>query len=347
MKQKKLMVMCNDENVGDLLKFALNFELPAGEVPTEVMLVPPGTVVKGRDGREYLNNDPAAIITWFANREVDLTFDWLHATELKAPKGDEAPASGWGKFGTMAAKADGSVWINVEWTPRGAEAIKNREYRYISPVYLCDATMAIRGISSVGLTNKPNVFIPALNGEQTPSNGKTGGSKMTYEEFLKACALACGLPATATPEECIAACKEMASKMTTAMNFEKNPPPLTLFVPRADFDNLMTRCTNAEKAITDAGADRLKKEANTEIEAALLAKKITPGTRSYYEKQCNTEEGLKEFREFAKAAPVIAGDSNLDDKDPNAGNVQLNAEATQMAAIFGNSAEDLKKYGGV
>lgn len=341
MEYEKLIVLCNDETAGDLLKFALNFELPAGEVPTEVMLVPPGATVKGRDGREYLNNDPAAILAWFANREVDLTFDWLHATELKAPKGDEAPASGWGKFGTMIAKPDGSVWINVEWTPRGAEAIKNREYRYISPVYLCDATMAIRGISSVGLTNKPNVFIPALNGEQSPL--PTGGLPMDLATFLKMLAAILGLPETATAEQILAAAKEKCGA-APEMNFEKNPPPLTLFVPRADFDSLMTRYTNAEKAITDTATEQLKKEANSEIEAALTARKITPGTRAYYEKQCNTEAGLKEFRDFVKAAPVIAADSNLDTKELGNGK-QLNAEAQAMANIFGNSAEDLQKYG--
>lgn len=342
MKQKKLIVMCNDEKTATLLKFALNFELPEGAAPNEVMLVPPGKVVIGRDGREYLNNDPAGIVNYFTNREVDLPFDWLHSTELKAPRGEEAPASGWGKFGTMAARPDGSIWINVEWTPRGAEAVKNREYRYISPVYLCDAAMTIRGISSVGLTNKPNVFIPALNAEQTNQQDK--GGCMDLAALIMALAAILGLPNTATAEQVVAACKE---KCGTApeMNFEKNPPPLTLFVPRADFDGLMTRCNNAEQAIKDRDAEQLKKEANIEIEAALTGRKIVPATREYYEKQCNTQEGLASFRAFVKSSPVIAADSNLDTKDPAAGNVQLNAEAKAMADIFGNSKEDLEKYG--
>lgn len=343
---KILIVALNDELESGLLRAVLNFEIPAGEPPTEVMLIPPGLHIQGRDGRAYLNDNPAGVIEYFQNRQVDLPFDWNHSTELKAPKGEEAPASGWGKQGTMTAHADGSVRINVEWTPRGVESIKTKENRYLSPVYLCDPkTMAIRGISSVGLTNKPNVYIPALNGEQHQPEDQSRGGKIM--EFLKKMAALMGLPETATEEEILAACKAMKGEKETAMNQAQNPP-LTLFVPRADYDGLMTRAQNAEKAIIDRDAADLAKEANAEVEAALKAKKIAPVNKEYYLKQCNTAEGLANFREFVKSAPVIAADSNLDGKKPGDGDgLQLNAEAKSMAAIFGNSEEDLKKYGGI
>lgn len=336
---KSLVAELNGAEESGLMKVALNFQIPEGELPAEVMLVPPGLTVPGRDGREYLNDDPAGVVAFFVNRKVDLPFDWLHATELRAPKGEEAPASGWGKYGTMSARDDGSVWINVEWTPRGSESIKNKEYRYISPVYLCDPnTMAIRGISSVGLTNKPNVYIPALNGEQPTKGGNM--------DFLKKLAALLGLPETATEEQCLNHCKEQLGKLATALNQAQNPP-LTLFVPRADYDSLMAKCANLEQTIEEGKKAELKKEVNAEIEKALQAGKITPATKGYYEKQCNTAEGLAAFREFVATAPAVADTSNLNGKKPVDSETALNAEQEKIAAMFGNSAEDIKKYGGL
>lgn len=332
---------CNAEHDAGLLKATHNFELPDGDLPTEVMLIPPGPVVEGRDGRKYLNNDPAGVVAFFADRGVDLPFDWLHATELRAPKGEEAPAAGWGRLGTMTARPDGSVWINVEWTARGAESIKNREYRYISPVYLCEPnSMAIRGLSSVGLTNKPNVYIPALNGE-----GTTRGGNNTMI-FLQKLALLLGLPETATEEQCLNHCKEQQDKLSTALNQAQNPP-LTLFVPRSDYDALLAKCANLEQSIAEGKKAELAKEVNAEIEAALKAGKIVPATREYYEKQCNSAEGLAAFREFVKAAPALAAPSGLDNQKPLGEVTALNAEEQKIAAMFGNSIEDLKKYGGM
>jgi phage I-like protein len=335
-----------EENGDEVRMIALNFELPAdGSLPAELMLIPPGKTITGRDGRTYRNSEPGRVVSWFDGRGVDLCFDYLHATELKAPKGEEAPASGWGKHGSMTVKEDGSLWVNVEWTPRATEAVKNREYRYISPVYLCTADMEIRGISSVGLTNKPNVFIPALNGEIPSPAGTKGEEKMTYEEFLKKMALLCGLPETATAEQILAACEKMKGDCTTAQANAENPP-VSRFIPRGDYDAVLLRATNAEKSLSDRDAETLKKEANAEIDAAVAAGKITPGTKEYYLKQCNTQEGLAEFKTFVGAAPVVAAPSNLDGKEVP-GSVQLNQELTDMAGVFGNSAEDLKKYGGV
>lgn len=328
----------NSEHEAGLLKGTLNFELPDGELPAEVMLIPPGPVVEGRDGRKYLNSDPAGVLAFFAERGVDLPFDWLHATELRAPKGEEAPAAGWGRLGTMTIRPDSSVWINVEWTPRGAESIKAREYRYISPVYLCEPnTMAIRGLSSVGLTNKPNLYIPSLNGE----GPTTGGNRM---DLLAKLRVLLGLPETATEEQCLNHCKEQHEKLTTALNQAQNPP-LTLFVPRSDYDSLLAKCANLEQSIAEGKKAELAKEVNAEIETALKAGKIVPATREYYEKQCNTAEGLAAFREFVKAAPAIAGPSGLDGKAAGGEVAALNAEEAKIAAMFGNTADDLKKYG--
>jgi hypothetical protein len=55
---------------------------------------------------------------------------------------------------------------------------------------------------------------------------------------------------------------------------------------------------------------------------------------------------LQRFADFCAAAPVIGDPSGLDKKTPD-GDQQtaLNAEQTKIAGMFGNTAEDIAKYG--
>ena len=134
------------------------------EPPTELMLVPPGVVITGRDGRSWNNANPQGIVDYFVKRGVDLPFDVEHASELKAPQGEPAPAAAWVKG--LEVREGGAIYGRIEWTPKGRNMVLNREYRYYSPVFLYDkSNFILRGLASVGLTNQPNLFVPALNYE--------------------------------------------------------------------------------------------------------------------------------------------------------------------------------------
>lgn len=151
----------------DLMQ-ALCFEMPQdGSVPEWVQLVPPGEQVIGVDGREWINDKPEQILARFNNRAfkgLKLVFDYEHATELKAPKGGEAPAAAWGV--NMEIRGGGSIWVKLEWTERGRNSVASKEYRYLSPVLIYEnISNRIVAISSVGLTNHPNLTSKALNHE--------------------------------------------------------------------------------------------------------------------------------------------------------------------------------------
>ena len=64
----------------------------SGDKPEWIQLLPLGPAVEGRDGRAWTMSDADAVV---AASELPLVLDWEHATEIKAPKGDEAPAAGW------------------------------------------------------------------------------------------------------------------------------------------------------------------------------------------------------------------------------------------------------------
>ncbi|MDD2469035.1 MAG: phage protease [Desulfobulbus sp.] len=135
--------------------------------PEWVELIPSGEVV-GRDGRRWVNNNPLSVVQFFVATGLELPVDVEHSTELKAPKGDEAPAVGW----VIELKViGGAVWGRIKWNHSGHELISTRQYRYLSPAIRCGkSNREIVALSSVGLTNTPNLILPALNSQVGPNN---------------------------------------------------------------------------------------------------------------------------------------------------------------------------------
>nr|AUG44387.1 Mu-like prophage I protein [uncultured bacterium] len=312
---------------------ALNFELTAGATPpAEMMLIPPGNQVTGRDGRSWKNPDPPAIIRFFQERGLKIPIDIEHATELKAPHGEPAPAMAWGT--ELEAKPDGSVWAKTEWTPKGAEMVMNKEYSYYSPAIIFDkGTMNIIGIKSVGLTNTPNFDIPALNRADTQKE-----AHMNLATLLAAL----GLASTATFEEALNHIGKLKGDLTVALN-HADSPPLDKFVPRADYDTALNRATSAETSLKTITEQQLETAINSEIDAALAAGKITPATKEYHIAACREAGGLERFKTFVGAAPVVADASNLDKKKFGDEATALNAEEKSVCVALGISEEDYIK----
>jgi phage I-like protein len=297
-------------------RLALNVELIAtdGAAPEWVPLIPAGPDVVGLDGRRWLYDTAAEVLVLdsFTQRGLDLAIDINHALQHAAPKGGESPAAAW--IDKLEPR-DGAMWGHVAWTPRGGEAVVNREYRYLSPVFDYEsATGRIARLVSVGLVNTPNLRQTALNSEEPPV------------ALSAAIALALGLNAEATDETAVAAINTL--KTARAANSEN--PSLERFVPRADYDAMQTRATNAEQTLaTQKKADH-DTAVNAEITAALQAGKITPATEGFYRASCADEAGLASFKTFVGVAPVIAADQANLDKKAAATATALNAEEAAM-----------------
>lgn len=310
-------------------RLALNVELtPSAEggAPEWVEMIPTGPDVNGLDGRRWVYDAQSEkdVLQAFAQRGMDIQIDWEHASEHRAPQGLAAPAAGWS--GQLEPR-NGALWGRVQWTPRAAQQIANREYRFLSPVFEYDpATRRITRLVSVGLTNTPNLPLTALNREETP---------VTLPVQI---AEALGLKPDATEEAAVAAIAQI--KTTKAANAEQ--PSLEKFVPRADFDQLMTRATNAEQQLVDRDQADHKAAVDVAIGAALKAGKIAPSSEEYYRASCAEAEGLTRFKKFVEGAPVIGDASGLDGRraDDGKGAKALNAEEQAVAKAFGMSAED-------
>jgi phage I-like protein len=313
---------------------ALNIELTGdGNVPERIQLLPAGNQIIGRDGRKWLNDRPDNLLAAFSADGRDLPIDWEHASEIKAPNGEQAPAAGWIKALELQ---NGELWARVEWTPSAVGHIRNREYRYISPVFVYEKeTRRINRITSAGLTNQPNLFVAALNQE----------TKKTKEEIMELAQLlaALGLPATATFAEALNRIGAINQEHATALNRAENPP-LDKFVPRADYDKALERATNAETSLKKKEDDALETAINTEIDAALKAGKITPATADYHKAQCRTEGGLERFKVFAAAAPVVGENTDLDNQDHNKDKKEIDEVQRAVNRQMGIDDETFKKY---
>ena len=138
--------------------------LDAG-VPDRIHLLPIGTF-KGRDGRgPWVVKDrthAAQIIkrTQQTQGSADLAVDFEHSGMLSAPKGQPSPAAGWIKGLEIAS--DG-IWGRVEWTKSAAQKIRDKEYRYISPVFAHLQDGTVTRLGGAGLVINPNLELTALN----------------------------------------------------------------------------------------------------------------------------------------------------------------------------------------
>ena len=141
-------------------------ESGASELPQRLLVCPESSRFEGSDGRVFLNADPQAIVRFFLDGGKDLPIDIEHSTQLQGRKGLPAPAVGW----VTALELEGNVlYAVVNWTEKGAELIRSRAYRYYSPAYFCikeGSASRITGLASIGLTNIPNLPVPALNHEE-------------------------------------------------------------------------------------------------------------------------------------------------------------------------------------
>lgn len=326
------------------LKTALCFELPAdGSVPEWVKLIPAGQF-QGFDQRAWVNDRPDQVLAVSLDgRKMPL--DWEHSTQLKAPNGEPAPAAAW--FDQLEARG-GEIWGHLDWNEAGRSAVASGEYKYLSPVFdhTVDTNQVIRFVSA-GLTNRPNLMLTALNAQQfadNPTPTKTPETAMDFAEFLTALAAAWQLPADTNAEAALNHAKQMNTDLATARNAQQQPS-LTQYVPRADYDQVIARAANAEQKLADNAQAEKDQAVQAEVNDAIEAGKIAPASKEFYVRACNSEGGLEEFRKFVETAPVIAGDSGLKDKKPEGTETALNAEQQKIAELFGNSLDDLKKYG--
>lgn len=306
------------------------------EVPEWINISPKGAAIVGRDGRKFKNPRPARILEWFKDNKGDVVVDINHSNEIKAPKGEESPAVGFVK--EMAIR-DGSVWGRVEWNARGEEAVRRKDYRYVSPTFLAtrdDSTVA--GIRSVALTNVPNLYLPALNswaGEEALN--------MDLEKLAKILATdPTEISVTAALNALVAKRDELTAQLNAA---KEEIPSIEKFMPRADYDAMAARAAEAEAKLAEMQKAAHDTEVNSVLDEAKRAGKIVPATVEHYRAMCASPGGLGAFKEFMKVTPALGNNTTLDTRAVPQPNAQLSQEELDVCRLTGVTTEQFLAAG--
>lgn len=339
---------------------AFNTELPAS-APDWIELLPAGPDVVGDDGRRWVFDQTAmaSVLAAFARRVRPMVIDWEHATELRGSAGLEAPASGWI---TELQDRGGALWGRVDWNARAAEQIRNREYRYISPVFTFQKSSGrIAEVVSAGLTNFPNLRLTALNRESQDSHqeddmplkliakalglddGATADQILTAANSLKAKAeapampvalcRALGLAETATPESAV--------QIVTGLKTQSLD--LTRFVPRADYELATNRANDAEAKLKAQAAAQADAEIAGLVDQAVKDGKVAPASKDFYLAACRQQGGVDEFKKFLGTAPVIAPDKTVQREVGADGAAKLTDVEQAMCKVLDIDPKDYAK----
>ncbi|MCW7552588.1 phage protease [Endozoicomonas gorgoniicola] len=274
---------------------ALNFQLTeSGQAPEWLPLIPAGQF-SGQDGRTWHNSNPEAVLARTRNVGRDVPWDIEHATELKGPKGEAAPAQAWIKLSDLEVR-DGAIWGRVEWNDSGRQLVEGKSYKYYSPAFYWNDQGEVVRIKSVGLTNSQNLpQLPALNHEK--NNPQKGEADMPLSEAMRS---ALSLKEDATEAEAVQAIGKLKSDHQLALN-RAETPDADKFVPKADYELALNRATTAETSLKSFQ----DKEVEAEVDAAIKAGKVAPASKDYHLATCRQEGGLERFKSFVESAPQI------------------------------------------
>lgn len=223
-----------------------------------VHILPAGTVI-GRDGRgPYRLSDPAALLAetrrYHGKKQMVVDFD--HQTMFAQGNGKPAPASGW--IDGLQARPNG-IWAHVNWTVQAAQMIRNKAYRYVSPVFHHDREGNISRLVNVGLTNTPNLELTAL--------ARSEASLMNEHELAELRALL-GLSAEAD----FAAARD-AIETLKASSHSANPDPAK-FVPIGDFERVVTDANKLRQGVT-------LQRAESHVSDCVRAGKLMPAMKDW------------------------------------------------------------------
>ncbi|MCF8719219.1 phage protease [Nitrospina gracilis] len=348
----------------------------------KIQIVPIGEFVDGNGKRFSITAESVQrIIEKFNRRTNDLVVDYEHQTL----DGVQAPAAGWIK--SLINEGERGLWAEVEWTERGRKYIEGREYRYLSPVLLSRkkderGVFQPEELHSAALTNDPAIdgMVPVA------AKTKHLFQKETIMELKAKILELLGLKKDAPDSEIVTTLETLQAKakgseflkllglkddarepeikqeIETLQAKAKNPGeqesvPKVLVTALGLKDDASVSEAEATILAMKHGADgeSAKKiatlegklagmEAETLVSGAMKEGKITADQKDWaldYAKR--DQAGFKVF--VSKATRVVPLDKTQDAPKEDLARVDETTEL--VAAQFGNSKDDLVKFGGV
>ena len=324
-----------------------------GTVPEEIKILPLGHVHSQKGEFDVDDESVALIQKRFKDRKVDLVIDYEHQTL----KDVQAPAGGWIED---IYKGEDAVIAKVRWTDRAKEYIKNREYRYLSPVVMVrEADKKAVSLHSAALTNTP-----AIDGMFALANSidieNLNDVKEDTQMDLKKLAALLGLPETATEEDIEKAIKAAKAPDKDEGEGERkedgdvkgavpvaNSVVLSLLGLKDDAKTedvataiMELKAGNGNNEILALKEELEKRAADDLVQSALKEGKITAAQKEWAKAYAlSDKEGFKSFME---KAPAVVPVKKMDLKDAPEGSKE--EYDTMILKNCGISQEDARKY---
>lgn len=333
-------------------------DAPLEGVPEVVKLLPLGHVKSQKGEFDVDEESFAQIRRKFEERGIDIVIDYEHQTL----KDIQAPAGGWIKNIRLE---DGAIVADVEWTPAAKEYLKNKEYKYLSPVVLVrKSDNKAMELHSAALTNTPAIdgMFPIINSQNFNFNDGGNGTM----DLVKKLAALLELPEDATEEqvftqlqEAVKEAKELKDAAAGAEEQEKvvankvvcellglkaGAPTEDVTAKIMEIKNGKAQGFDSEAEIRALKTQLAKRDADDAVIKALKAGKIAVPQKEWAEAYA-----LKDpigFAAFVEKAPQVVpiGELEYDLKANKAENKP--DEATLIVCKqLGISEEDVKKYG--
>lgn len=323
-----------------------------GEVPDTIRLIPKGHV-ESQKGDFYVDDESFGLIRRrFKGRKLDLVIDYEHQTL----KDVQAPAAGWIKELINGADA---ILARVEWTKKGAEYLKNLEYRYLSPVILTrKSDKKVVALHSAALTNTPAIdgMFPIVNSLSLDDIDIKEEQIMELEKLIKLL----GLPENATEAD-VEAALQAVSGGTAGQNTDTaelvgnkagaaDPTILGMLGLKEDAKTEEVAAAIMRLKNGDAGlAQQLqalkeqmaKRAADEAVQAAMNEGKVAASMKEWAVAYALKDpEGFAAFvAQAPKAVPM--GSITKPDIKKAAGNIDVDMGILKGMGI---SEEDVKKY---
>ena len=192
----------------------LSFAVPPGDEPPREFRIFSAGVNETSKGA-FLFDGPAAALVLAAYRDQgnELMVDYEHAALGSTNAPDPAQA------GKAAAWFDlelrnGELWaVNVRWTPPAADALRRKEWRYMSPAFHSDESGRIVDLLNVALTNLPAT--KRLQPLMAASELYSEGGVMTPEQLAQLADIL-GMGSDAMVEDVLAAVAAVVKKIADA-----------------------------------------------------------------------------------------------------------------------------------
>ncbi len=305
--------------------------------PEWIELIPANTF-HGRDGRgPYRLEDPEAVIaaTRALSLEAGIPIDYDHATDFAAPKGIPAPAAGWVR---ELQTRNGAIWGRVEWTARAAEAIRAREYRYISPVFQYSPKDGrVTRLLRAGLTNNPNLYLSAISA--------AGDEDQNMDEFLNQIKEILGLGPDATAGEVLAAIADLAAAKENRGEKGNEQATQSQGVPDPGRYVAVSELKRALTELNTLRAERARERAEHTVDDAIRTGRLIPAQREWAVTYCASDpEGFSAF--VTRQPAILRGEMRLGDKPrPQRGDAQARLSGVESAvcAQLGVSPADYSR----